>query len=101
MGKFKKGLFMGGLLGAGLMWLNTTQKGKQTREEMLDYAADIYADLKDKAMVSDQWKKMTKTKYYKLVEGAVNTYAVEHDLVDSMRDLVEKVVKAQWKNVKK
>ncbi len=28
MGKFKKGLFLGGLLGAGLMWLNATKKRK-------------------------------------------------------------------------
>ncbi len=92
---------MGGLLGAGLMWLNTTKKGKQKRDEMLDYAADIYADLKDKVMASKEWKKMTKTKYYKLVEDTVNKYAVENDLVDSMRDMVEKIVKAQWKNLKK
>ncbi len=101
MGKFNKGLSLGVLLGAGLVWLNATKKGKQTRDEMLDSAADIYADLKDKAMTSDEWKKMTKTKYYKMVETAVNKYAVENDLVDNMRDMVEKVVKAQWKNVKK
>ncbi len=77
------------------------KKGKQTRDEMLDYAADVYGDLKEKTLASDQYKKMTKTKYYKMVEDAVNKYAVENDLVDNMRDMVEKVVKAQWKNVKK
>lgn len=100
MGKFKKGIFLGGLLGAGLMWLNTTKKGKETRDQMLDYAADIYSDVKTKVMESEGWDKMTKTKYYKTVEAAVNKYAVENDLVDSMRDMVEKVVKAQWKKLK-
>ena len=41
---------------------------------------------------------MTKTKYYQFVEQAVNKYAVENDLLDSMRDMIEKVVKSQWKN---
>ena len=40
MGTFKKGLFFGGLLGAGLMWLNTTKQGRELRENMLNYAAD-------------------------------------------------------------
>jgi len=43
---------------------------------------------------------MTKTKYYKAVETVVNKYAVENDLVDGMRDMIEKVVKAQWKKLK-
>ena len=100
MGKFKKGLFFGGLLGAGMMWLNTTKKGKETRDQLLDHAADVYAEVKDKTLASEQWDKMTKTKYYKAVESAVNKYAVENDLVDSMRDMIEKVVKAQRKKLK-
>jgi len=100
MGKFKKGLFLGGLLGAGMMWLNATKKGKETRDQMLDYAADVYSDVKIKVMESDGWDKMTKTKYYKMVEEVVNKYAVENDLIDSIRDMVEKIVKAQWKKNK-
>lgn len=101
MGNFKKGIFLGGLLGAGLMWLNATKKGKETRDKMLDYSADVYADVKEKVMASEGWDKMTKSKYYQLVEEAVNKYAVENDLVDSVRNMVEKVVKAQWKKGKK
>ncbi|MFA6427510.1 MAG: YtxH domain-containing protein [Candidatus Magasanikbacteria bacterium] len=101
MGTFKKGLFLGGLLGAGLMWLNVTKKGKEVREKMLDYAADVYEEVKQKVTASDQWKTMTKSKYYKMVEEVVNKYAVENDLVDSVRDMVEKVVKAQWSKFKK
>ncbi|MBI2436513.1 MAG: YtxH domain-containing protein [Candidatus Magasanikbacteria bacterium] len=101
MGNFKKGIFLGGLLGAGLMWLNATKKGKQTRDKMLDYSADVYADVKEKVMASEGWDKMTKSKYYQIVEEAVNKYAVENDLVDSVRNMVEKVVKAQWKKGKK
>jgi len=100
MGNFKRGLFFGGLLGAGLVWLNATKKGKQTRDEMLDYAADVYDDVKARVQTSKKWKDMSKSKYYKMVEETVNKYAVENDLVDNMRDMVEKVVKAQWKNIK-
>lgn len=98
MGKFKHGLFLGGLLGAGLVWLNVTKKGKEVRNELMDNAAKVYTDVKDKVTTSEGWDKMTKNKYYKFVEQTVNKYAVENDLLDSMRDMIEKVVKAQWKN---
>jgi len=98
MGKFKHGLFLGGLLGAGLVWLNVTKKGKQVRDELMDSAANVYTDVKKKILASEGWDKMTKTKYYKFVEQTVNKYAVENDLLDSMRDMIERVVKAQWKN---
>jgi len=98
MGKFKHGLFLGGLLGAGLVWLNVTKKGKQVRDELMDSAANVYTDVKKKILASEGWDKMTKTKYYKFVEQTVNKYAVENDLLDSMRDMIEKIVKSQWKN---
>ena len=98
MGKFKHGLFLGGLLGAGLVWLNVTKKGKQVRDELMDSATNVYTDVKKKILASEGWDKMTKTKYYKFVEQTVNKYAVENDLLDSMRDMIERVVKAQWKN---
>ena len=98
MGKFKHGLFLSGLLGAGLVWLNVTKKGKQVRDELMDSAANVYTDVKKKILASEGWDKMTKTKYYKFVEQTVNKYAVENDLLDSMRDMIEKIVKSQWKN---
>jgi len=101
MGTFKKGLFLGSLIGAGMVWLNTSKKGKEMRKQMLDYAEDVYNDVKEKIMTSDKYKNLTKSKYYMMVEEAVNTYAVENGLLDSMRDMIERVVKAQWKNVKK
>lgn len=98
MGKFKHGLFLGGLLGAGLVWLNVTKKGKEVRGQLVDNAASVYTDVKEKILASEGWDKMTKSKYYKFVEQTVNKYAVENDLLDSMRDMIEKIVKAQWKN---
>ena len=98
MGKFKKGIFLGTLMGIGLMWLNVTKKGKETREKLFDHSADVYNDVKEKVQASEGWEKMTKSKYYKTVEEVVNKYAVENDLLDGVRDKVEKLVKAQWKH---
>ncbi len=100
MGTFKKGLFFGGLLGAGLMWLNTTKKGKELRDDLLNHAADVYEEVKKKIIASKQWEKITKNEYVRMVEEVVNNYAVEHNLSDKIRDVVEKVVKAQWKKIK-
>ncbi len=100
MGTFKKGLFFGGLLGAGLMWLNTTKRGRELRDNMVDYAADVYAEVKKKITSSKGWRQLSKNEYVRTVEEVVNNYAVEHDLPDKVRDVVEKVVKAQWKKLK-
>jgi len=100
MGKFKKGVFFGGLLGAGLMWLNTTKKGKEFRGDMLDYAADVYVDVKRKIMESGAWEDMTKTKYVAIVRDVVDKYAVKNDLAQNVKNTVVKLVSAQWKHVR-
>ncbi|MBU2542008.1 hypothetical protein KJ785_00410 [Patescibacteria group bacterium] len=100
MGKFKKGLCLGGLLGAGLVWLNTTQKGRETREQMLDHAAEVYVKLKEKVLTSEEYKNLNKNQYVKLVTEAVNKYAIENGLAESVKNMVVKVVSAQYKNLK-
>ena len=100
MGKFKKGLFFGGLLGAGMVWLNTTKKGRELRESMLDHAAEVYVGLKKEVLTSDQYKNLTKNKYVKLVQKYVDKYALENNLADSMKKMVIKVVVAQWTKLK-
>ncbi len=100
MGKFKKGLFLGGLLGAGMMWLNTTKKGKEMRDEMLDHSAEVYVGLKDKIMASDKYQKMTKHEYVKMVQELVNKYAIDNGLAENVKKMVEKLVIAQWNHLK-
>jgi len=100
MGKFKKGLCLGGLLGAGMMWLNTTKKGKEMRDEMLDHAAEVYVGLKDKILASSKYKDLTKHEYVKMAQELVNKYAVENGLAENVKKMVEKLVVAQWKNLK-
>ena len=100
MGKFKKGLVIGGLLGAGLTWLNVTKQGKEARDKMLDYAANVYADVKEKVMASPQWDKMTKQKYVAMVREAVEKYAVNNPVAWKAKNLMVKVIAAQWKRLR-
>jgi len=100
MGKFKKGLCLGGLLGAGLVWLNTTQKGRDMREQMLDHAAEVYVGLKEKVLASKELKNLNKNQYVKMVKESVNKYAVENGLAENVKNMVVKVVSAQYKNLK-
>ena len=100
MGKFKKGLFFGGLLGAGMMWLNTTKKGKQLREQMLEHSVEVYINLKKELLASDNCKKLTKNKYIKMVQEYVDKYAVKNELTDNLKKMIVKVVAGQWNQLK-
>lgn len=101
MGKFNKGLLFGGLLGAGMVWLGTTKKGREMREKMIDYAADVYVEVKKKIVASEQWQTMTKSAYVQMVKDAVDKYAVQNGLAESIKQMVVKLVSAQWANLKK
>lgn len=100
MGKFKAGLFLGGLLGAGLAWLNLTQKGRETRDQILDHAAKIYAALKEKVQASEQFKELSKNEYVKLVKEYVDKYAIENGLAEKVKNVIIKVVSAQYNTIK-
>ncbi|MBU1895812.1 YtxH domain-containing protein [Patescibacteria group bacterium] len=101
MGKFKKGLCLGGLLGAGLTWLNVTKKGRETRSQLLDHSADVYEKVKVKIEESGAMEKMSKNKYVKTVQEVVDKYAVDNGMADKVKNVVTKLVSAQYKNVKK
>ncbi len=101
MGKFKKGIFLGGLLGAGLTWLHTTDKGKQMRKKMLDTAADLYSQVEDAVKKSGSWEKMTKHEYVQVVTQVVNRYAVDNKLAQNVKQGVIKLLSSQWGNIKK
>ncbi len=101
MGKFKKGMFLGGLLGAGLVWLNTTKKGKQVRDQVLDHAAEVFAELREKLEGSKEWDNLTKSKYVKMAKAAVEKYASKNGLPANVANMITKLVTNQWKNLKK
>ena len=97
MGRFHKGLFFGGLLGASLVWLTLTPKGKKVREELFDHAAIVYARLKEEVVKSEMWKEMTESEFVETVKRITDTYAREIGMVKEMSDIVEKIVRTQWK----
>lgn len=101
MGKFKKGLFLGGLLGASMVWLNTTKKGREVKGKLLDQAADIYLDLKDKVMQSQALDKLSKQDFVVMVKEAVDKYAVQNGMADKVKNMVTKLISTQWNNLQK
>ena len=100
MGRFKKGLFFGGLLGAGLMWLSTTKKGREVKEQILDQAADVYTKVKEQTLASQTYKDLNENQYVQLVKDYVDKYAVQNGLAENVKNMIVKVVSAQWKTLK-
>ena len=99
MGRFNKGLLVGGLLGAGLALMNTTKKGKEVKDKLFDNAAEIYVELKDKMMASETWERMTKQDFVVMAQEAVEKYAVKNGLADKTKKVITKLVSTQWKNL--
>jgi hypothetical protein len=100
MGRFKKGATLGTLIGAGLMWLTTTPKGKEVRSKILSKAEELYPELKSQIMDSDAWKTMNKNKYKKLVTKTVKSYTKKHPALKEMGSLLEKMLISQWGKIK-
>ncbi len=100
MGTIKKSLVLGSIMGAGLIWLTSTKKGKETRDQLLDHAADIYFDLKKKIQKIDKQYNVSKSAYVKMAKDTVNEYFDKHPLPGAIKDIVLKVVLSQWENLK-
>ena len=98
MGKFKKGWVIGGVLGAGLMWLNATVKGKEYRAKILAHLEPLYSELKTSIM---KLEGPTKEMWDALVERAVEEYAAKKELaVDVKNNLVRELSK-KWDELEK
>ncbi|MBP7927870.1 YtxH domain-containing protein [Patescibacteria group bacterium] len=93
MGRFNKGLFLGGLLGAALMWLNATPKGKEMKEKLMAQANDLFAQLKESIK---QLEGPTKEMYDALVERAVEEYAAKKEMAMDMKSQLVKELKKRW-----
>lgn len=100
MGRFNKGLFVGGLLGASIIWLGFTKKGREMRTQLLDHAAVIYAELKDKLLASTAWREMSKNEYVVMVREAVDKYAVQNGLAEEVKKLIVEVIASQWNKLR-
>jgi len=98
MGKFKKGVFLGSLVGAGMMWLNATPKGKEMRSKLLQHSKPLYDELKDSLK---QLEGPTKEMYEALVERAVAEYGDRKDMADEMKMMLIRDLKKKWKKLEK
>lgn len=101
MGNFKRGLLLGGLLGAGLAWLNLTTKGKAVRDEAIEHAAVVYERVKKEVMKSDAWKKMKKSDFTKQVQRIAEDYSAEIGLAKSTVLLIVSLVVKKWEKMKR
>ena len=100
MGKFKKGVFLGGILGAAMVWLNTSTKGKKYRDQLLDQAAEVYRDVQDRVQDSDAYNVLTKNAYVNIVKEAVDKYAIDNGLAQNAKNMITKLVSRQWTTIK-
>jgi gas vesicle protein len=98
MGRFNKGLFFGGLLGAALMWLNATPKGKEMRAKLMEHAQPLFEELK---LSIKQLEGPTKEMYDALVDRAVEEYAAKKDMALDMKNMLVKQLKKKWNELEK
>jgi gas vesicle protein len=98
MGRFKKGLFLGGLLGASLMWLNATPKGKELRAKIAADLEPLFGELKKSIKQLDG---PTKDMYDALVERAVEEYSAKKELAEEVKMMLVRELKKKWKEIQK
>jgi len=98
MGRFKKGLFLGGLLGAAMMWLNATPKGKEMRSKILEHLNPLYNELK--ASIK-QLEGPTKEMWDALVERAVAEYSAKKEMAEDVKDQLIRQLQKKWCELEK
>lgn len=98
MGSFKKGLILGGALGAFLTWLNVTPKGKEMRDKIMLHLEPLYNELKDSIK---QLEGPTQEMWDALVERAVEEYANKKELAQEVKLNLIKQLKKKWHDLKK
>jgi gas vesicle protein len=98
MGRFNKGLFLGGLLGAALMWMNVTPKGKELRAKIAAHLEPLFNELKESLK---QLEGPTRDMYDALVERAVEEYSTKKELAEDVKVILVRELKKRWKDLQK
>jgi len=88
-------------LGAALVWLNTTTKGKEYRSKLVDHAAEVYERVKQEVQESGAMEKMNRNKYVALVKKTVDKYAIENDMAQNVKNMLVRLLSSQWTTFKK
>lgn len=89
---------MGGILGAALMWLNATTKGKEYRAKIAAHLEPLYVELKESI------KKLegpTKEMWDALVERAVEEYSVKKELAVDIKNNLIRQLQRRWEKMEK
>ncbi len=98
MGNFKKGLILGGALGAFLTWLNITPQGKEMREKILQHLEPLYNELK---ISIKQLEGPTQEMWDALVERAVEEYVAKKEMAEDVKINLIKQLKKKWELLQK
>lgn len=98
MGNFKKGLLIGGALGAFLTWLNVTPKGKEMRSQIMSHLEPLFNELKASLK---QLEGPTQEMYNALVERAVEEYGAKWELAMEVKNSLVHHLKKRWKELEK
>ncbi|GEM_PF-518776 len=99
MGNFKKGMVLGGLLGAGVMWLSATKEGKEMRAQLLDHSVQAYEKIRLKVLNSKTWDKLSKSEYVKTVQQMVDKYGKEFGLNPHTKEILKGILLTQWEKL--
>ncbi|MCX6782093.1 MAG: YtxH domain-containing protein [Candidatus Magasanikbacteria bacterium] len=98
MGRFKKGLVLGGIVGAGLMWLNATVKGKEYRAKLIAHLEPLYNELKESIM---KLEGPTREMWDALVERAVEEYSAKKELAVDVKNNLIRELQKRWCKLEK
>lgn len=98
MGNFKRGIFLGSALGAALMWLNATPKGKEMRAKIMTHLDPLYNELK---VSIKQLEGPTRDMWDALVERAVEEYSTKKEMADDLKGVLVRKLKKKWNQLEK
>ena len=100
MGKFSKGVFLGSLLGAGAMWLNTTQRGKKLRSKFLDHAENVYKEVKEKIQENETYQELSEKKFKQIIEDVAEKYADKEELSSMTKKVIVRLINNHMDSMK-
>lgn len=100
MGKFSKGVFLGSLLGAGAMWLNTTQRGKKLRSKFLDHAENVYEEVKNKVQENETYQELSEKKFKQIIEDVTEKYADREELSSMTKKIIVRLINNHMNSMK-
>lgn len=95
MGKrFTKGMLLGGLFGAGLMWMHTTKRGRRFKVTMMEHANTVTKEVL-RRIPENEW--VDGKKVESVLDDVVREYGAAKDLASAATHLLKKEVKKHIK----